>query len=154
MNKGIPVGIERVLVVAAADEGFREALISGDRVAEAEARGLTLRRTERAMLQSVPEEQLTTYIRATDVSQRNVARRSFLRTVAAGAAVVAAADTVAGCSDDSEKPPQPDHMMATGIRPDMTPPAKDAGPPVDSVKVLDKKAWPDHLGSFGNRPNG
>ena len=147
------VGMEEVLVAAAADTTFREALLQGDRAAAVQALGLELSPSELAMLGAIPRQQLTAAIAAMDISPDNMARRSFLRNVAVSAAVVVTVDGVAGCSDDSDKPPQPDMPTATGIRPDMTMPGlRDAGPQGDKVILPDTKPIPDHLTSFGSRP--
>jgi len=159
MGDSVAVGIEQVLVAAAADEGFREALLSGHRAAAAEAQGLPLGASEQAMLNAIPREQLEAAILAVDISPDNMERRSFLRSVAVSAAVVAAVDGAVGCSDDTDKPPQDmavqDLPMATGIRPDMAPPVKkDAGAGLDKTATPDIKQGKDHLGSFGMRPKG
>lgn len=160
MGHEVGVGIEKVLVAAAADEGFRAALLQGDRAEVVQVLGLSS--SELAMLLAIPREQLEASIAAVDISPGNMARRSFLRSVAVSAAVVVTVDGAAGCSDDGDKPPKPDLPMATGIRPDLTMPGlKDAGPPsdtaraqVDTVTLPDMQSKKDHLGSFGVRPGG
>jgi hypothetical protein len=159
MSDRVVVGVEQVLVAAAVDDRFRQAILSGDRAEAAEAKGLSLGASEQAMLRAIPREQLEAAILAVDISPDNMARRSFLRSVAVSAAVVAAVDGAVGCSDDTDKPPQDmavqDLPMATGIRPDMAPPVKkDAGAQVDKAPTPDVKAGLDHLGSFGIRPKG
>ena len=147
------VGMEKVLVAAAADTSFREALLLGDRAEAVRALGLELSPSEQAMLGAIPREQLRAAIAAMDISPDNMARRSFLRNVAASAAVVVTVDGVAGCSDDSDKPPKPDLPTATGIRPDLPMPGlRDAGVPGDKTTPADGKLIPDHLTSFGSRP--
>lgn len=159
MGESTRVGIEQVLVAAAADVDFREALLGGERAAAVRGHGLVLSASEVALLGAIPREQLEASILAVDISPGNMERRSFLRSVAVSAAVVAAVDGAVGCSDDSDKPPQdmgvqPDFPMATGIRPDMASPVKDAGPPADKAPTPDITQGQDHLGSFGMRPGG
>ena len=108
MNRRVPVGVEKVLFLAATDEGFREALLQ-DRDRAVEQQGLSLRDSERALLAAVSNEQLCVAIDGMDTSAPNVRRRTFMRVVAASAATVASAAAL-GCSDDG---------VATGIRPDM-----------------------------------
>ncbi len=107
MNRRVPVGVERVLYMAATDPAFREALMA-DRAGAVQRAGLPLRDSELALLAAVPRPQLQAAIDGMDTTQTNVQRRTFMRVVAASAATVASA-TALGCSED----------VATGIRPDM-----------------------------------
>ena len=132
MGKQVPVGMERIIYLAATEPGFHEALMA-DR--EAATEGLGLRASERAVLLAVPTAQLQAAIEGVDVSEPNVARRAFLGAVAASAATVAATATLS-CGDDTSK----------GIRPDM-PPQKDGG--ADTVKVKESGPAPT-----GIRPGG
>ena len=133
MGKHVPVGMERIIYLAATDPGFYQALMD-DRVAA--AKGMGLRASERAVLFTVPVAQLRAAIEGVDASESNVARRAFLGAVAASATTVAAAATL-GCGDDVSK----------GIRPDMPPPSKDGGP--DTVEVKESGPAPT-----GIRPGG
>jgi len=171
MSKSIPVGLEKVIFLAAADEEFFEELLA-EREQAAEARGFTLRESERAMLRMIPEAQLRASISGMDVSEGNLQRRTFMRAVAAGAAAVAGAEVMAGCSDDADMPlPDaglPDASATRGIQPDLpyTPDsaAKDgmAGtgirpdlpPATDGVTPPDAGSWLDQKSSWGMRPGG
>ena len=134
MGKQVPVGMERILYLAATDASFFQALLQ-DR--EAATATLGLRPSERAVLLAVPENQLRAAILGVDVSAGNLARRAFMGAVAASAATVAAATTL-GCGDDVSK----------GIRPDMPPSARDGGGK-DTVEVKETGPAPT-----GIRPGG
>jgi len=148
---GVPVGIERVLFLAAVEPTFRQALLEGDREAAVAARGLEMKPSELAMLRAIPATQLAANIDGIDTSEDNVERRTFMRAVAAGAMAVASAEAFSGCdtaSDGNRPDTGPPPMDATGIRPDMpqygkdsagfkgdmAPPIKDGEPP-DQGKV-------------------
>ncbi len=122
--RGVPVGVERVLFVAADDDLFRRQLLA-DPAAAIAARQLILRSSELAMLQAIPPAQLAATIDSLDTSPSNVERRTFMRVAAAGAMTIAAA----GCSgSDSDDPPTSDMYPApTGVRPDAIAPPPDAG---------------------------
>ncbi len=127
----VPVGIERVLYLAATDQTFRAAL-EADAEAAVAARGLNLRPSELGMLRAVPLDQLLASAGHMDASPENLQRRSFLRAVAASAVTVAAADVVAGCSDEDVSTgirPETDYSIKAGIPPDMPTPPRDAGAP-------------------------
>ncbi len=143
----VPVGVERVLYLAATDAAFKRAL-ARDPEAAVSSRGLDLRPSELAMLRAVPLEQLLASVTHMDASPENLKRRSFLHAVAASAVTVAAADALSGCSDqDTSKGIRPDmgHNQTAGISPDMPASVKDAG--------NDLVAAPDHkVTSNGIRP--
>ena len=120
----IPVRLEKVLYAAAADERFREELLAGPEEA-AKRRGLRLGASELAMLRAIPREQLRATIEGMDVSPSNLERRRFMRAVAVGAASIAAAEALAGCSDDDA--PKPDAGKPDTGTPDAGNP--DAGTP-------------------------
>ena len=140
----IPVGMERVLFLAATEPAFHAALAQDPEAAIC-ARGLTLRPSELGMLKAVPLPHLMASIERVDPSPQNVERRSFLRAVAASAMTVAAADALAGCKDTDKDqagvPANRDYLndlprdagvdndvgMKAGIPPDMPGPIKDAG---------------------------
>ena len=122
MSKQIPVGMERVLYLAATDRAFFAALFA-DRAAAVEAYGMVLRDTERSMLESIPVAQLRSAIAGLDSSPKNLRRRTFMAAVAASAATVAAAGTL-GCGDDD---------VSKGIRPDM--PQQNSDGRSDTVEV-------------------
>lgn len=123
----VPVGVERVLYLAAVEPEFRAALLVNCEAAVAR-RGLKMRSSELAMLRAVPAAQLETTISGMDTSRANLKRRSFLQSVAASAAVLAAAGA-AGCSDD-DKVPLDGGVVDHGARPDTLP-------------VVDQRMWPD-----------
>lgn len=118
-GKQIPVGLERVLYLAAVEPEFQQQLLhKRDRAAQ--ERGLPLRGSEQMMLRAVPEPQLLASIAAIDTSDSNLERRGFLRAVAASAVTMAAGEALMGCSDDGQNAP-------TGIRPDTKPWGLDSG---------------------------
>jgi hypothetical protein len=102
----VPVGIERVLYLAAEDEVFRKQLLA-DREAAVRAKGFRLRDSELAMLRTISETQLLASIDALDVTPQNLERRTFMRAVAVSAVTVAAGKALSGCGDD-DKPQGPD----------------------------------------------
>ena len=119
--KGVPVGMERVLFLAAMEPAFRDDLLGegADREAVVAARGLKMSASEAAMLRLVPTSQLQVTIDGVDTSRENVERRAFLQAVAASALAVSAV----GCGDgDDDKTVNPDMgppgMDSTGVRPD------------------------------------
>jgi len=148
MSRRVPVGVEKVLYLAATDEGFRQALME-DRARAVQQRGLSLRDSELALLAAVPDPQLRVAIDGMDTTPRNVQRRTFMRVVAASAATVAAAEAL-GCSDDN---------VATGIRPDMGDDAnkiEDAGEEAgkDGVKDTVQAPKTEGMAGTGIRPGG
>jgi subtilisin-like proprotein convertase family protein len=83
----IPVGMERVLVLAASDPEFRRALLA-DPERCLQDRGYRLRPTELRMLRAVPPGALQATIDRIDTSPDNVGRRALLGTMAAGLATL------------------------------------------------------------------
>ena len=146
----IPVGVERVLFLAATDPAFHRAL-AHDPEAAVTARGLPLRESELAMLKAVPLKMLLASVKQVDPSPENLQRRTFLRAVAASAMTVAAADALAGCKDTDKDqagvPANRDYLtdlprdagvdsdvgMKAGIPPDMPATLKDTLPAPDTV---------------------
>jgi hypothetical protein len=128
----VPAGIDHLIRLAATDAGFRRRLLA-DRAKAARAAGVRLMDSERAVLDSIPTEQLATIIDKTSVPR--APRRTFLQAATAwvvglfgGVAVTAA---VAGCNPLATKgirrdqpPPQP-----AGERPDVPPPKQDEAKP-------------------------
>jgi hypothetical protein len=105
-KREVPVGVERVLYLAATDLSFRAALLE-DRGAALQERDVTLAAGERAILETVPAGILESMIDAIRVEEHG--RRDFMVAVAAvsaGAGVATVA--LSGCQED---------MSATGIRP-------------------------------------
>lgn len=149
----IPVGMERVLYLAATNPAFHQALAQDPEQAIKEE-GLTLRKSELAMLKAVPLSMLLANVNKVDPSPENLQRRTFLRAVAASAMTVAAADALAGCKDTDKNnagvPANRDYLtdlprdagvdndvgMKAGIPPDMPATVKDAGD--DLVKAPDQ----------------
>lgn len=142
----IPVGIEKVLYLAAVEPEFRRALLS-ERLDAIEARGLSLRDSERAMLRVAPAAQLEAAIDGLDVSAHNVGRRRFMRQVAAAAVTLAAGEALSGCGevqgpstgDAQEHDAEQHYMDAGGARPDVP---EDDVPEAD-VAPLDREAFPE-----------
>lgn len=158
----LPVGIERVLCVAAADEAFRSRLLEDPRRAVAD-HGLRLRDSELALLCAIPRPQLEGAVDAVDLSPDNVRRRGFLRAVAATAAGVAAADVLVACEDtdtpagirplDDAAGIRPSYD-ATGIRPDMAPGDGTAAADGGATDADLDDAVADTISSLGIRPGG
>lgn len=103
----VPIGLEKVLVRAAGDAAFREALLR-DRRAAVDAAGYEMLPSELSVLASVPDEVLRAMIGRIDL--RRHATRQFMRGVAAAAFASAAATTSLAC-DGAESQP-------AGIQPD------------------------------------
>lgn len=100
----VPVGVERVLYLAASDPEFHAALFA-DRRAALVKRGCRLRPEEEAVLLAIPSEQLASTIAHVDVSATNVKRRGFLGAVAASAAALAAAEVFTSCGGERADDP-------------------------------------------------
>ena len=152
--KGVPVGIERVLFLAAVEPDLRQALLAqgADRQAVVRERGLAMRESELAMLRFIPSSQLEANISGVDTSEANVERRTFMRAVAAGAVAVTGAEVFTGCDDavDGSRPiDQGPSRDSTGIRPDWYGPAADAGVRMDIPPPDAPRFHPD----MGSRPN-
>jgi len=116
----IPVGVERVLFLAASDEAFCQDLLT-DRDAALDSCGLKLRDSERAMLRMTTDEQLQASINALDITPSAVQRRGFLKAVAVSAATLAAANALGGCGDDADVKVDTGPDMKAGIPPDAMP---------------------------------
>ena len=159
MGKRINIGVEQVLYSAATDPAFCEALLASREEALA-ARGLRLSDGELALLQGVPDEQLLANIESMDVSPRNSERRSFLRTAAAGAMPVAAADALAACGggdNTGNRPDLPDQAVfdaAPDTAPDKASPDSTADTASADTKKSPDKGWLDVKTSWGSRPGG
>jgi len=149
----VPVGLERVLYAAAIDPALKAALLADRKAA---SRGFELGGSERAVLDSLPAEQLAAMIERLDVSRENLARREFLRNVAGTFVALAAGSALGSCSGqktepqaqggapflgpydkaDASAPPEPPQPVPgppAGIRPDVPPqppePTYPIGPP-------------------------
>lgn len=97
--QGVPVGVEKVIYLAAAEPAFHRAL-EEDLDAALASRELQLRPSELSMLRAISSAQLDAAIASVDVRPENVQRRQFLRAVAVSA-VTLAAGGAAGCDDSS-----------------------------------------------------
>ena len=125
----VPMGIERVLRKAAADQRFRARLMS-DRTGALERSGLELSDSERAILLAIPAEHLQAMI--AQLAPRDPARRSLFRRLAAAAGIALfGATTQTGCpltqtrGEDASIPegtegirPELPRDQTAGIRPD------------------------------------
>ena len=123
----IPRGIEVLVKKASVDEEFMAVLLERRAGAAGEI-GLELADTEKAMLESIPTEQLEAIISQTKVKPQE--RRVFLGKVAA-AMLAAVGASVVGC--DSEPP------VTDGVRPDR-PPTKGVQPDRPPEKSSDQPA--------------
>jgi len=142
----VPVGLEALLGLAAVDEDFRRRLVErrGDL---ADAAGVELTPSERAILASIPSEQLEAM--AERVPPPPSHRREFLRSAAASAVVLLGGASLAGC--ERVRPPQESPVegiraeeplpMTAGVMPDMPPerpvPARDGGATGDAAAATD-----------------
>lgn len=151
----VPVGVERVLILAATDPNFNELLFRDREVALAGLEGIRLEASEEAMLRYISEGQLRASIRGLDTSRDNLQRRSFLRAVAVGVITLAAGDAAMGCSDDTGKVPPPDvGITMDGATTDLWGPDGKVQPPdvgitLDGVtrdRGPDKKVQPPDVG--------
>ncbi|MFH2008519.1 MAG: hypothetical protein ABI333_18170 [bacterium] len=147
----IPVGLEELLGMAAAEQAFAEVLLD-DPAAAADAGGLTLTATEATILRAVGRETLSQMIARLRQRQPETERRAFLEQAAAAlAVVVGGAAAASGCkgqdksasksttpsttpgtaptSTPTSTPPRAPSTSSpteTGVRPDR-PPSRDAG---------------------------
>jgi hypothetical protein len=93
----VPTGIQRLLRLAAVDADFRDRLVA-QRDAVAEAAGIALSASERAMLRAIPAAQLAGM--AAQLPEPPSARRDFLRKTAATAVVLLGGAALSDCSGD------------------------------------------------------
>jgi len=153
----IPVGLEELLGMAAAEQAFADVLLR-DPAAAADASGLTLTPTELTILRTVGRGSLTQMIAQLRQQQPEPERRAFLEQAAAALAVAVAvggATVVAGCKGQDKsgnksttptpkstgpknKPPA-SYPAETGARPDR-PPSRDGG--TDKVRPRPMKHYP------------
>jgi hypothetical protein len=90
----VPVGLEKVLYLAARSRALRERLLA-DRLGTIAGLGVELRESEQAMLAAAPEAALEAMIDRIDAS--NPRRRKFMSLVAAAATSLAAGTAAMGC---------------------------------------------------------
>jgi hypothetical protein len=93
----VPVGLEKVLYLAARDPDLCKKLLE-DRAGTIAALGVALRPSERAMLEAAPRAALETMIDRIETS--NPRRRRFMNLVAAAATSLAAGTAAVGCDVD------------------------------------------------------
>ena len=91
----IPIGIEKVLVKAASDPVFRQALLD-NRESALQELGTDLSDAEFEILKSIPNDSLLTMVSHVDLKKH--ARRKFMKGVMTAAFVAASAATMAECS--------------------------------------------------------
>ncbi|MBI2898335.1 MAG: hypothetical protein HYY06_32595 [Deltaproteobacteria bacterium] len=118
----VPVGIQRLLRLAAVDEVFRQELVAR-RAQVAEAAGVKLTATESAILDAIPAGQILTMAESVPVPEP--ARRDFLRQTAASAVVLLGGAALAACEACGGPFPGP----VGGARPDIPPPVPPPVPP-------------------------
>jgi len=130
----VPVGLQRLLRLAAVEAAFLEELVV-KRAEVAGPAGVELTPSERAILEAAPEEQLRAMARA--VPPPEPTRRDFLRKTAATAVVLLGGAAIEGCpgsgaapdaaAPEPPPPPRPDTPgLPTGIAPDLPPPRPDS----------------------------
>ena len=95
----VPVGLEKLLYVAARDDSFKARLLADPSAVAAEA-GVALRDSEVAMLSAITPVALDAMIAS--LVPENPRRRKFMGLVAAAAASLAAGTVAAGCGDDDD----------------------------------------------------
>jgi hypothetical protein len=99
----VPVGVEKLLYLAARDDGFKRRLLD-DRAAAIEESGTRLRPSEAAALDAIDSATLERMIGS--IVPENPRRRKFMGLVAAAATSLAAGTAVISCdgaSDDMSK---------------------------------------------------
>lgn len=114
-NGSIPIGIERVLMQAAGDPRFAQA-IQADRVGALEACGIDLTASEQAILDSLAAPLLTEMISGLSRNLVDQQRRTFLGRSTAMAALLLGGSALSGCSrstaqakKQNNKPAVPTH---------------------------------------------
>jgi hypothetical protein len=108
----VPIGVEKVLYLAATDAGFRRALLE-EREATLARSGVRLTNVERTTLLGVPRAALETMI--SRISPQRHGKRSFMKTVAAATVSLAAGVAAAGCNEDEgDRLPDTGDVVETG----------------------------------------
>jgi hypothetical protein len=131
----IPVGLERILYLAARDPSLRDRLLE-DRAGTIAALGVELRPSERAMLEVAPRAALEAMIDR--IEPANPRRRRFMNLVAAAATSLAAG--TAGVACDTIDNDEPIHDVDGGVGPD-TDSDTDTDSHPDGGEDLDAGAW-------------
>ncbi len=93
----VPVGLEKLLFIAARDDGFKQKLLS-DRGAAITEAGVRLRPSEEATLNAIPNAALVTMVEG--INPANPRRRKFMGLVAAAATSLAAGTAAVSCDVD------------------------------------------------------
>jgi hypothetical protein len=138
----VPIGIEKVLYLAASDAKFRSALLA-DRAAAVARSGVKLNDIERATLLGVPGPALEAMIAR--ISPQRHGKRSFMRTVAAATVSLAAGVAAAGCNQDDRDPDiGGDHADAVEDTADVEPPDATRGATADVPDAVDIAEPPDY----------
>ncbi len=156
----VPIGIEKVLVRAAADGDFRKTLLD-DRSAAIDTLGDELTPTERTVLSSIPDASLLQMIQSIDLNKHS--RKRFMRGVVKAALIGSAATaTVLStecCSSGSmpDWPPDvpsashqeviPEDIASRGVRPDDLVEVEEVLKPADVIEA------PDYLSPGGIMPD-
>jgi hypothetical protein len=179
----IPIGLERLLGLAAAHEDFARLLLTR-RDETREASGLALTASERAILAATPTVQLERMIAEVRARLAQADRRAFFEQAAAVVVLVAGGAGVlsaAGCKDKDApaehqnvsvkerprnpdldapetgaRPDHPDYPPPTGARPDRPePPRPDAGAPPPKPRGIqpDRPPRRDDTRVTGIRPD-
>ena len=115
----VPIGIEKLLVRAAADPELKTRLLA-DRATVLAEFGDEVNGPEAEILKSIPIESLAAMVDRIDLERHP--KKRFMKGVVRAALVAAAATAMIGCGDDSTS-----ESFSTGISPDW--------PPADDVKV-------------------
>jgi hypothetical protein len=138
----VPTGIQKLLRLAAIDEAFREELLRR-RAGIADAAGVELTASERAILAAIPAAQLAQMVEF--LPPPPASRRTFLRQTAStavmllGGAVLAECTTprTAGSAPDRSPEPAADASTGTPAASDASAPsAPDVPPPPDAFEEL------------------
>jgi len=138
----VPIGLERLLRLAAVDPAFGAELIAR-RVEVAAAAGVDLTRSEAAILAAIPAAQLEAMIDR--VPPPAPPRRDFLQQAAASAVIALGGAALASCEAcmpatqgirPDVPPARPDHNVVYetgGAAPDVPPPRPDYPPPPTGI---------------------
>jgi hypothetical protein len=147
----VPIGLEKLLCLAAADPGFRSRLLT-DRKEAARAGGWQLRPSEEAALAAMPEATLAALVARIDVERHP--RRPFMQSVLA-AALAAGATTVAmACSSPAVKAPEPAPAAEQPAPPaDEPPPGGDPPKPGEPKPDEPGEVEPPPLAETGSAPS-
>lgn len=133
----VPIGIEKVLVRAAANETFRKRLLDERETTLASLAG-ELSPTELQVLKSIPDGILEGMIRNIDLKKHG--KRRFMKGVVAAALLTTAATGVLGCevSEDHSKGISPDELEDTVVETVVAPDATSRGiEPDEDVFVVE-----------------